>query len=231
MGLFSSLFGGKKSINVTKILQSIKENGGQGIVDAPIEVFAKYLQENGEQQPSHAGVVTGFLNVDGKRCKVGFQHGVLQGLQKGETIITVFSNSGIEGVIDKIGLESLAVELYSLITKFISNEDDAYTIAYQMIVQSNMIYNKAYLAKGEHKIANKDNYPALLKEFTNEVNIDGYLKEEYQDLSPDLDFFEINDVFDSLTRDISDPELQLKLNYAIVENIIRECHMKGWVLF
>ena len=44
------------------------------------------------------------------------------------------------------------------------------------------------------------------------------LKDEFDDLSPEFDFFEINPVIESLTRDISDAELQLKINYAIAEN-------------
>lgn len=225
MGLFSSLFGGKKEVNVANILKTIDESGGQGIAQVPIEVFAKYLHENGEQRPSQAGAVEGFLNIDGKKRKVGFQHGVFQGLQEGETLITVFGSSGIEDNIDNIDPKSLAVGLSSLIKEFISNEDDAYSVAWAAYTQSNMAYNGAYIAKGEHKFPSDDQRPASIQGFLNKVCPDGSLKEEYQNMSPDLDFFEINDVFNSLTRDVSDPETQLIINYAIVENVIQEWNL------
>jgi hypothetical protein len=222
MGFFSSLFGGKKEVNVVNILKTIDGSGGQGIAQVPIEVFAKYLHENGEQRPSQAGTVEGFINIDGKKRKVAFQHGMFQGLQEGETLITVFGSSGIEDNIDNIDPKSLADGLSGLIKKFIANENDACSIAYQMFVQSNMAYNGAYMAKGEPKFPSEEQYPASLQSFLNKVSADDMLKEEYQNLSPDLDFFEINDVFNSLTRDVSDPETQLIINYAIVENIIQE---------
>ncbi len=222
MGFFSSLFGGKKEIDIINILKTIDGSGGQGIVRVPIDVFAKYLHENGEQRPSHAGAVEGFLNIDGKKRKVAFQHGVFQGLQEGETLITVFASSGIEDHIDRIDPKSLADGLSSLIKEFISSENDAYSVAWAALTQSNMAYNGAYMAKGEPKFPSDDQMPKSLQMFLNKVCPDGTLKEKYRNLSPDLDFFEVNDVFNSLTRDVSDPETQLIINYAIVENIIQE---------
>lgn len=222
MGMFSSLFGGGKEVNISNILKTIDESGGQGIAQVPIEVFAKYLDENGEQRPSQAGVVEGFLNIDGKKRKVDFQHGVFQGLQEGETLITIFESSGIEDHIDNIDPKLLADGLSSLIKEFISSENDAYSVAWAAYTQSNMAYNGAYIAKGEPKFPSDDQHPASIQGFLNKVCPDGSLKEEYQNMSPDLDFFEINDVFNSLTRDVSDPETQLIINYAIVENIVQE---------
>ena len=203
-------------------MKTIDESGYKGIAQVPIEVFVKYLHENGEQRPSQAGTVEGFLNIDGKKRKVAFQYGVFQGLQEGETLITVFGSSGIEDNIDNIDPKSLAVGLSSFIKDFISNEDDAYSVACAAYSQSNMAYNGAYIAKGEPKFPSEDQHPASIQGFLNKVCPDGRLKEEYQNMSPDLDFFEINDVFNSLTRDVSDPETQLIINYAIVENIIQE---------
>jgi len=222
MGLFSSFFGVKREINVANILQTIDKSGGRGIAQVPIKVFAKYLHENGEQRPSYFDTVSGFLNIDGKKRKVEFQDGVHCGTREGETLVTIFSNSGIEDNIDNIDPKLLSEGLASLIKKFIATENDAYRVAYQIFAQSNTLYMEAYTSKNDPKFPDPDQYPTSVNSFLNKVTVDGMLKEEYHNLSPDLDFFEINEVFDSLTKDVYNPELQLTINFAIVENIIQE---------
>ena len=128
------------------------------------KVFARYLQANGEQRPSQAGVVEGFIPIEGKKRKVAFQHGIFQGLNDGETLVTVFKSSGIEEHMDHIDPKSLADGLSTIIKEFISNKNDAYSVAWSALTQSNMAYNDAYMAKGEPRFPSDSQKPDSLKQ-------------------------------------------------------------------
>ena len=58
------LFGGKKEVNVQDLLKKLSETGGDGIFKIPIQVFTKYLHENGEliTQSGYNGI-EGFLDI------------------------------------------------------------------------------------------------------------------------------------------------------------------------
>lgn len=131
MGLFGGLFGGKKEVNIENILKSVEKNGGQAVVQIPIKVFAKYMHENGEQKPTEAGSVKGFLTISGEKRKVGFQYGPFMGLQEGETIVTVFEKSGIEENLEN--LENVAVAIAGTMLKNITSRDMAVALAYGLV--------------------------------------------------------------------------------------------------
>jgi hypothetical protein len=136
MGLFSSLFGGEKEVNIANILKTIDESGGQGVAHVPIELFAKYLHENGEQKPSTADSLVGFINIDGEKRKVGFQHGVFHGVQEGETLVTVFQKSNIGDSIDSVGIENMAVSLADTLLENITSKDMAVALTYAFLCET-----------------------------------------------------------------------------------------------
>tara|TARA_B100000315_G_C14319178_1_gene469987 strand:- start:32 stop:703 length:672 start_codon:yes stop_codon:yes gene_type:complete len=216
------LFGGKKEVNVQDLLKKLSETGGDGIFKIPIQVFTKYLHENGEliTQSGYNGI-EGFLDIGGKKHKVEFRYGLNEGCEEGETYILISEHIGTFDDIDNIDLKSIADKLSIDIKQFIANEKDACKLAFHIFCMSNMEYHRQ---NKEGKFPNEEQYPALLQSFINKVSDDdlGALKEEYTHETPHLNFHKINAVFKSLTRDVSDLETKLRINYAIAENIIQE---------
>jgi|LWDU01.1.fsa_nt_gi hypothetical protein len=220
MGIFSKVFGKKDTFDAGKYLEKILKIGGQAIAQVPIKKFSDYLREHGEQLPSHAGTTIGLLNINNETHRVEFSFGVFNGLNEGETLIKISRNSGIENAVsngvDPIGLaEGMASVLTDM---YIKNKNNAYSIVWQICTLSSMQYS----GRSNGQFPSEDKNPARLQKYFDKVLDNGMLKDEFDDLSPEFDFFEINPVIESLTRDISDAELQLKINYAIAENLINK---------
>lgn len=211
-------FGKKDAFDAGKYLENILKIGGQAIAQVPIKKFSDYLQEHGEQLPSHAGTVEGLLDINNKKYKVEFRFGIFNDLNEGETFIKISRNSGIESAINTgYNPEDLAEGFASVLTDtYIKNKNNAYSIVWQICTVSSMQYS----GRSNGQFPSEDKNPVRLQKYFDKVLDSGMLKDEFQDLSPEFDFFEINPVIESLTRDVGDAELQLKINYAIAENII-----------
>ena len=123
--------------------------------------------------------------------------------------------------IESTDFNETAESLVVLLKQYIKNENNAYSMAWQILSVTNMNYT----VNGMQAFPTADQSPPLLKKFQDKVIEDGMLKEEYHDLSPEFDYHQINFVLDSLTKNISDPELKLKINFAMAESIIREWNL------
>jgi hypothetical protein len=218
MGFFSKLFGKKDAFDTGQYLENILKTGGQAIALVPIKKFSDYLQEHGEQLPSHAGTITGLLNINNESHRVEFSHGTFNGLNEGETLIQISKNSGIESAVNMgYNPEDLAESFASVLTdRYIKNKNNAYSIVWQICTVSSMQYS----GRSNGQFPGEDKKPTRLQKYFDKVLDNDILKDEFQRLSPEFDFFEINPVIESLTRDVNDAELQLKINYAIAENLI-----------
>ncbi len=221
MGLFKSIFGGKEKINIGELLQVVVESGGQATAKIECRDFAEYLQKNGEQTPSELGVISGFLRIAGEKRKVEFMSGLLRGVDEGETFINISNNAWIEERFDNTA--ELITYLSGDIKELITTKNEALKVSYQIFSLSNTAYFTAYQARGETKIPDEENYPPILREFLNIVgDSEDNLKNEFNNIAPNIDFLKVNAVFTSLTKDISDPDLQLIINYGITEELIQE---------
>jgi len=119
----------------------------------------------------------------------------------------------------------LTDELSHIIKQYINTKDDAYSVSWCILNETNTMYFNNSHAKGDGKFPNQENSPILIKKYLSKVlNEDQSLKEEYLSLSPHLNYKEIGSVFNSLTRSIGgiNIEAQLDVNYSIIENIIKE---------
>lgn len=222
MGIFSSLFGGKKAVNIENILKNIDESGGQGIVRIPIELFAKYLNENGKQKPSHVGSIEGFININGEKRKVGFQHGVFRGLQEGETLVTVFQKSNIEDHLESVGVENMAISLADNILENITSSDMAVSLTYALLCETTL--------GGDFEL------PEDLEEFSLKCSDgltefdEGYMEALNKNLNRDDNFAgkfdaviaEPINIFKGIRNEIYDEKKKQELSYFVMREIINK---------
>lgn len=225
MGLFSKLFGGKKEVNIANILKTIDEIGGQGVAQVPVELFAKYLHENGEQKSSTTGSVDGFINIDGEKRKVGFQYGVFYGLQEGETLVTVFKKSNIEENFESVGVENMAT---SLADNFLEN-----------ITSSEMAVSLAYALLSETTIGGGFELPYDIKEFSLKcsdgltMDDEGFFEALNKNLNRDDSFAgkfdkeidEPRNTFKKIRNEIYNESRKQELSYLILREIINKWNL------
>lgn len=111
---------------------------------------------------------------------------------------------------------------------YINNTDDAYHLAFQFFALANSAYNHN---RGGAGFPTEDQYPASIKRFFYKVydkddGSVGGLKEEYRNLSPEMDMHRIHAEFRHMTSALaSHEEHRLKVNYAVIENIIRDWNL------
>jgi hypothetical protein len=225
VGLFSKLFGGKKEVNIANILKTIDEIGGQGVAQVPVELFAKYLHENGEQKSSTTGSVDGFINIDGEKRKVGFQYGVFYGLQEGETLVTVFKKSNIEENFESVGVENMAT---SLADNFLEN-----------ITSSEMAVSLAYALLSETTIGGGFELPYDIKEFSLKcsdgltMDDEGFFEALNKNLNRDDSFAgkfdkeidEPRNTFKKIRNEIYNESRKQELSYLILREIINKWNL------
>jgi hypothetical protein len=225
MGLFSSLFGGKKEVNISNILKTIDESGGQGVAQVPIELFAKYLHENGEQKPSTADSLVGFINIDGEKRKVGFQHGVFHGLKEGETLVTVFQKSNIEDQLESVGIENMAISLADSLLGNITSSDMAVSLAYALLCETTLgggfelpDYIEEFSLKCSDGLTQFDEgyMEALKKNLNRDDSFTGKFDNEID---------EPRNIFKSIRNEIYDENKKQELSYLIMREIINKWNL------
>lgn len=122
----------------------------------------------------------------------------------------------------------LADTLSSIIKQYINTKDEAFSVVWTILSETNTAYFNSSHVKGRGKFPNQENQPKLIKKYLSKVlKKDDYLKEEYLNLSPHLNIKKINSLFNSLTKNIGDidEEIQLEVNYSIIEDIIKEWNL------
>ncbi len=223
--LDSSLLGGKKEVNITNILKTVDEMGGQGFVQVPIKSFAKHLHENGEQKPSHAGSVEGFIDIDGKKRKVGFQYGMFYELKEGETLVTVFQKSNIEDHLESVGVENMAISLADNLLENITSSAMAVSLTYALLCETT--------------IDGLPDGPDDIEEFSLKCSDgltlfdEGYMEALNKNLNRDDDFIgkfddAINEpvnIFMSIRNEIYDESKKQELSYLIMRKIINKWNL------
>ena len=119
------------------------------------------------------------------------------------------------------GEENLA----SLIKQtYVKDKNSAYSMTWQIVSMARMDYSVNVIVDDMPSFPSDDKNPVLLQKYLDKVLEDHgmCLKDEYSDMSPELDFNKINIFLKSLTNNISDPEIKLQINYLIAESIIKE---------
>jgi hypothetical protein len=216
MGLFGSLFGGKKEANVASILKTVEQSGGQGVVQVPIEIFAKYLHENGEQSPSQDGAIEGFVYIEGEKRKVGFQYGGFQGLKEGETLVTVFQQSNIEDEIESIGTENMAKGISDALLKNITSKDMAMVLTYGLLCETTL--------GGGHDIPEDiDRFSLKCSDGLTQFD-EGYMEALEKNVHGKFNnvIQEPRNVFKSVRSEIYDESKKQELSYQIMRTIIKK---------
>jgi len=134
MGLFSRIFGGsKKVVDVEKILLTISNSGGKGIVQVPFDYFVDFAKNHAEILPSSAGELICMVPLNGEKTKVQFIHGALSfDINDNETMVNVFSISDFERNISPEKIEELAKFSIEQINKEIDSQELARMTAYMM---------------------------------------------------------------------------------------------------
>jgi hypothetical protein len=227
MGFLSGLFGVKEkeqpSPSIPEIVLSIDRSGGQAIVAIPFQNFADYMNRNGEVRSVYSDGFEGFITLQGKKRKVVFSYGPLNNLESNETLVRVFSDSGIEENLDNINIDSLGEALASVLDEYVQGTSSIEGLTYQIISMAIMEYNHIAIGQDRNTLQ-EDDYPNYVTTFLSKVQIqdegDYYprLRDEFE--CNDIDFRQFNSVFKSLTRDISDPDVHLQVNFAIAHSII-----------
>jgi hypothetical protein len=113
--------------------------------------------------------------------------------------------------------KNIAVDWHGAFNGYIANKNDAYFLAFQLFSLSNRLHT---LGGTGHPT--EDKYPLLIKKFFNIVCENDVLKEEYQKPSLEINMHEVNGHFESITSQLNDHNTKLKVNYAVVEGIIKE---------
>lgn len=90
MGLLGALFGIKDSEDYLKIIQSVSQNGGRGIIQTPYAGFAGFLLKNMDEFTHDERDSIGAVKyIDGKQLVVSLQRERKDGVDTGRCILAV----------------------------------------------------------------------------------------------------------------------------------------------
>lgn len=227
MGFFSKIFGGgsrQPKIEIHDLLVAVDEAGGDAVVEVPVKEFVDYIKQHGEIRTTFNGGFEGVISINGKNRKVNFSFGTLNNLSSNETFVSIASNSGIEENLEHIDVDSLGEALAKVLDDYIPNSSCATQIAYQIMSMTISGYN--HIAIGQNKEAlNSNNYPDFVNDFIDKVSVKneyGFNKLNDKYKKEDMNFRQFNSVFESLTKDVTDSNTQLQINFSILKAIIKK---------
>lgn len=216
------LFGRKKNVDIDRILRSVDEHGGRGVVQVPIQLFAKYLHENGEQKSSTYDSVVGFISVSGVRRKVVFQHGKIHGLGASETRVTVFKKSNIEDALDSMGVEHLAKNLADSFLQKTTSLKMALPLTYALLCETTIggefdlpNYLEEFYSKISDGLTQFDE--GQTEAIQKNLGLDNKFRGKYDD---EID--EVLEIFKGVRNEIYDETKKQTLSYLVMKEILKK---------